>query len=282
MERKVALIGAGGKMGMRAARNLRDCPAWELGCCEISDVGRSRLAELELTAHSAAEIVPGADFVVFAVPDAAVLTVSRQIVPLARPGATFLLLDPAAAMAGEVTLRPDAAFVVTHPCHPPLFGDETTPEARADLFGGIAARQDIVMALMQGPEGAWQLAEDLARDIFAPVVDVHRITVEQMAILEPAMAEVCAASACMVIKEAMDEAVRCGVPEPAARAFMLGHAQVPLAILFGVINADFSDAAKIAMAYGRRHLVREDWRKVFEPEQVRACIGEMLHPQSHR
>jgi D-apionate oxidoisomerase len=278
MRRKVALIGAGGKMGMRAAHNLRDGAAWELGCCEISDVGRSRLAQLGLTARDANELVPAADFIVFAVPDAAVRIVSRDIVPLARPGATFMLLDPAAAMAGEVALRPDASFLVTHPCHPPLFNQETTPEARADLFGGIAARQDVVMALMQGPESAWQDAELLARDVFAPVVEVHRITVEQMAILEPAMAEVCAASAAMVIKEAMDEAVRRGVPEAAARSFMLGHAQVPLAILFGIINADFSDAAKIAIAYGRRHIVQEDWRKVFEPEHVLACIGEMLHP----
>ncbi len=63
--------------------------------------------------------------------------VSRDIVALAQSGATILLLDPAAAMAKEVALRPDAAFVVTHPCHPPLFNDETSPEARADFFGGF-------------------------------------------------------------------------------------------------------------------------------------------------
>ena len=33
--------------------------------------------------------------------------------------------------------------------------------------------------------------------------------------------------------------------------------------------------------YGKRHLYKEDWRKVFEPEHVKACIHEMLHPEKH-
>ena len=102
-------------------------------------------------------------------------------------------------MAGEVELRDDLNCVVTHPCHPPLFGDEESREARSDFFGGVAARQDIVCALMQGTEEAFAAAEELCRAMFAPVVTSHRITVEQMAILEPAMAEVCAACAATLI-----------------------------------------------------------------------------------
>ena len=110
------------------------------------------------------------------------------------------------------------------------------------------------------------------------MVKVHRITVEQMAILEPAMAETTAALAAVLMKEALEMAIAKGVPREAATAFMMGHAQIPLAIVFGAVTNPFSDAAYIAIEYGRRHILKEDWKKVFEPEHVKACIHEMLHP----
>jgi hypothetical protein len=109
--------------------------------------------------------------------------------------------------------------VVTHPCHPPLFASRDTPEEKADLFGGSAAQQDIVIALMQGEETNFDAAEKLCCDMFAPVGTTHRITVEQMAILEPAAAEVVIAMLTGVMKEAVEEAVRRGVPRAAARRF---------------------------------------------------------------
>ncbi|HEX2949876.1 MAG TPA: phosphogluconate dehydrogenase C-terminal domain-containing protein [Armatimonadota bacterium] len=178
-----------------------------------------------------------------------------------------------------MTLRDDLTFVVCHPCHPPLFGDQPTDEARKDFFGGIAAIQDIVIALMQGDETAFVTAEDLCKDMFAPVAIAHRITVEQMAILEPAMAEVVAASAAVLMREALEEAVKAGVPRAAATAFMLGHTQIPLAIAFGAISSPFSDAAKIAIRRGTEMIVNPEWRKVFEPEYVKSVIHDMLHPE---
>lgn len=278
----VALVGAGGKMGLRTARNLRGRPDWSLRCVEISEQGKARLADLGLAAEPLESALAAADFVVLAVPDARVRTVSSDVVPRARPGTTFLLLDPAAAMAQEVALRSDAHFVVAHPCHPPLFGTRPEADGTMDFFGGVSAPQDVVIAPLQSDEPRLAAAANLCRAVFAPVGTVHRITVEQMAILEPAMAEVCAACAAALMKDALEEAVRRGVPRPAATAFMMGHAQIPLAIVFGAIGSPFSDAAKIAIDYGRRHLLRDDWRKVFEPEQVRACIQEMLHPEEPR
>ena len=35
--------------------------------------------------------------------------------------------------------RADLTYFVTHPCHPPLFNDETDPAAKRDFFGGVAA-----------------------------------------------------------------------------------------------------------------------------------------------
>ena len=44
-----------------------------------------------------------------------------------------------AAAAGEMPDRPDLTYFVTHPCHLPIFNDETTEAAKKDFFGGIAA-----------------------------------------------------------------------------------------------------------------------------------------------
>jgi len=277
MALKVVLIGAGGKMGIRSARNLMSCPDYEVMYCETGAEGVARLKELGVSTTPGDEAVGRADLVVLAVPDALVGKVSAGLVPAARAGATVILLDPAAAMAGEVAMRDDLSYVVTHPCHPPLFGEQETREARKDYFGGVAAWQDIVVALMQGPEEAYARAEALCRAMFRPVRNAHRLTVEQIALLEPAMAEVVAAAAAVLMKDAMEEAVRRGVPRAAAESFMLGHAQIPLAIVFGAVPSPFSDGAKVAIQWGTERVIRPDWRKVFDPDQVKEVIERMLH-----
>jgi hypothetical protein len=276
MATTVALIGAGGKMGMRIARNLARSSEYEVLYAETGEQGVARLAGLGLGVTPGEDAVARAGIIVLAVPDALIRDVSRKLVPKARPGATVILLDPAAAMAGDVETRDGLGYVVTHPCHPPLFGDQPTEEARKDFFGGTAAWQDIVVALMRGSEGTYAAAEALCREMFAPVRNAHRLTVEQIALLEPAMAEVVAASAAVLMKEALEEAVRRGVPRAAAESFMLGHAQIPLAIVFGAVASPFSDGAKVAIRWGTERVIRDDWRRVFEPDQVRAVIGEML------
>ena len=120
------------------------------------------------------------------------------------------------------------------------------------------------------------IADALCRKMFNPVGEAHRITVEQMAILEPAAAEVVVAMMACMMKEAIEESVRRGVPRPAAEAFLMGHIQIPLAIALKSSNP-FSDAAMIAVDYGKRHVLREDWKKVFEPEYIEDVLQEMLH-----
>ena len=87
-----------------------------------------------------------------------------------KRGAIAILLDPAAAHNGEVHMRDDCTYVVTHPCHPPLFGVQDSDEARRDFFGGILARQDIVVALHHGTEAGYAIAEKIwQRNVAAPV-----------------------------------------------------------------------------------------------------------------
>lgn len=274
----VALIGAGGKMGGRIADNLKK-EDYKVLYCEKAEAGIARLREKGLEVIPAEQAIPQADLIILAVPDALMGKISGELVPLARPGATIILLDPAAAAANELTVRDDLNYVVCHPCHPQLFSEQPSDEARKDFFGGIAAIQDVVVALMQGAEEAYQSGERLIRKIFAPVENTHRITVDQMAVLEPAMAEVVGAAAATLLREAMDEAVKAGVPKEAARAFMLGHASSCVAITFDAVAAQFSDACKIAIRYGYENVFKPDWRTVFEPERVREVIHRMLRPE---
>ena len=281
MNATIAIIGAGGKMGGRITDNLRKL-TYTLHFCETGEAAAQRVRDKGLAVTPAARAVPASDIVILAVPDARMSGVSREIVPLMKKGATAILLDPAAAHNGEVHLRDDCTFVVTHPCHPPLFGVQDTAEARRDFFGGVLARQDIVVALHKGTEEGYTQAEKVCREMFAPVVKAHRITVEQMAILEPAAAEVVAAAAATLIKQAVDQAVALGVPPEAARSFLLGHTQIPLAIVFGEIGSPFSDAAKIAVKVGFEKVVNPNWRDVFKPDVIHATIHRMLHPEEEK
>lgn len=104
--------------------------------------------------------------------------------------------------------------------------------------------------------------------MFAPVMSVHRVTVEQMAMLEPALAETVVLTCMVVIKEAMEEAVHRGVPAQVARDFVLGHVNVNIGILFDYIDAQLSDGAKLAVKRAKKKIFQTDWKRVFEPEDV--------------
>ncbi len=280
----IALIGAGGKMGCRIIDHLKDNPEYQLRCVEVSEPGKANLAKRGLRPLPQDQALAAADVAILALPDRLIGKVAREVVLRLKPGAMVVTLDPAAACAGELPPRPDLSYFVTHPCHPSVFEYEEDPEARADFFGGTKARQPIVCALIQGREADYAKGEQLARAFFGPVTRAHRVTVEQMALLEPAMAETVAAALITVIREAMDEAIRRGVPPEAARDFLYGHIKVPLGIAFEKADFSFSDGAKLIIRYGREHLLRPDWKSVFEPgkvkEQVRAIVeGKFTSPQ---
>ncbi|MEK0314433.1 phosphogluconate dehydrogenase C-terminal domain-containing protein [Cohnella sp. 56] len=275
--RTIALIGAGGKMGCRIADNLNK-GSHRTRYVEIGERGVARLAERGLATTAQNEAVASADIVILAVPDVAIGRISAGVVPQMRSGAMLIVLDPAAAYLDQLPMRNDVTYFVTHPCHPPVFNNETTSEAKRDLFGGVAAKQAIVCALIQGPEADYEAGERIAREMYAPVMRTHRITVEQMAVLEPAMAETVGAMMATVLGEAMEEAVRRGVPYEAAKDFMLGHINIELAIVFEKVNP-FSDACLVAIEYGRKAMIKEGWRELFQPESIREQIDIMLHPE---
>ena len=111
----VSVIGAGGKMGTRTSNNLVKCPEkFEVLMSEASETGLASIRERGFEPIPAEEALKRADVVVFAVPDTLIRTLSEIYVPQLRPGAGFIILDPAAAVARELTLRDDCTFAVAH------------------------------------------------------------------------------------------------------------------------------------------------------------------------
>lgn len=274
----IALLGAGGKMGLRTADNLLKTQ-YQVRHAEIAERGKAALAERGITAMTPEEAIDGADVTILALPDNRIGQISRVLGSRFRAGSMLIALDVAAPIAGHLPKRDDLTFFVSHPCHPSVFGGETEPEAQNDFFGGISAKQHIVCGLVQGPEQDYALGEAIARAMYAPVGNSHRCTAEQMAILEPVLSETVTATCLVVIGEAIDEAVRRGVPEAAARDFILGHIKVELGIVFRLFpGATFSDGAKRAIEDAKRTIFQPDWKKVFEPQAIAESIRNITTP----
>jgi D-apionate oxidoisomerase len=238
---------------------------------EVGAAGRQRLKdELGIDCVEPEQALDGADVVILAVPDTLIARISSQIEPLLKAGTMVITLDAAAPFAGHLPQRPDLVYFVTHPCHPSIFSAQA--HAAGDYFGGVKAPQSIVSALMQGPDEAYALGEDIARHIYAPIARSYRVTVEQMALLEPGLSETVCGTLLDAMREAMDEVVARGVPADAARDFLLGHMTILAAVIFKQIPGQFSDAANKAISFGKPRLLRDDWKNVFDRAEITESI----------
>ena len=276
---RIVVIGAGGKMGMRVSDNLHRT-THAIFYVESSPVGQDRIRAAGRTVSVADEVLDTADVVILAVPDVVLGTVSGAAVPQLPAGAIVLTLDPAAAYAGLLAHRDDVHYAVAHPCHPSVFLERTTPEQHADTFGGVAAPQEVVAAFEPAggtDDAARDRAEQVIRVIYGPVLDVHWVTVKQLAVLEPTLVETVACAISPLLDNALHEAVHTvGVPEAAAKAMLFGHIQIALTNSLRGSNP-FSDACLIAMDYGRSTIIAEDWKKIFDDSELDAVIAKMLH-----
>ena len=269
---KLALFGAGGKMGMRLSRNLKDSE-FETAHVEVSSEGRTRLeSEFGVKAVEPDTALADADIVVLAVPDTVIGKVAHGIIEKVKPGAMLVCLDGAAPFAGHLPNRDDVTYFMSHPCHPPIWNDETEMDAKLDYFGGIAAKQGIVNVLIQGPESDYGLGDRVGRTIYAPVVRSHRVTLQQFALLEPGLSETVNGSLLTVLRQAMDEVVKKGVSYECAKDFLLGHMNIMGAVIFDEHKGVFSDAANKAIEFGVPVLMRDDWKRCFDDEEIAASV----------
>lgn len=276
----IALFGAGGKMGLRLSANLQG-GRYQVRHVEIGETGRAALQSRGIEAIDSDRALDGAEAVILAVPDNRIHTVMEAIEKKLAPGTMVVLLDVAAAYAGLLPDNPGRSYFITHPCHPPIFSDETDPLAQRDFFGGERAKQHIVCCLMSGPEEAYAAGEEIARTIYKPVMKSHRCNVEQMAILEPVLSETVLGTCLTILREATNEAARRGVPYEAARDFILGHMRVELAIVFQEKEgAVFSDGALKAIDRARDVIFKPDWKRVFEPDAIAESVDHITRVEA--
>ena len=267
----VAVIGAGGKMGTRTSRNLAKLTdKYDLMLVENAPKGIESIHARGLDVIPVEEALAKAEVVVFAVPDTLIKKLSAIYVPMLKPGTGFLILDPAAAVAKELTLRDDCTLGVAHPCHPSFLLDQDTPEARADRFGGDGGKQEV-----------FEKMQETARDMYA-AEHAYVMTSEQIAFLEPTLVELLGATCLYAMAETVDEAERRGINRDAAVSFLTGHIYNLTCNFLGYIpgKPPVSDACKVAIGLGNRLVMREDWKRIWDDEVLHKVIATMLHPEN--
>jgi hypothetical protein len=129
--------------------------------------------------------------------------------------------------------------------------------------------------VVAGEQSSGTFVELPGDKMWKPVLRSHRVTVEQMAMLEPVLSETIACTCAVVMREAMDESIRRGVPAEAARDFLMGHINIALAVAFDEIEWDFSAGAKMAIEEAKKDIFQPDWKKVFEPESLRQSVANI-------
>jgi len=274
MSQVISVIGAGGKMGCRLTDNFVKS-SYDVRYVEISPQGLENLTSRGVTVSEAHECVPESDVGILAVPDVVLGKVADDLVPQMKPGSLLMTLDPAAPLDDQLPQRDDIGCVVAHPCHPSVFNWEPSEEAFRDFYGGITAKQAIVVALMWGNESDYDLGVEIATAMYAPVSRVHRVTLEQMAMLEPALVETLAQTCMEIVKEGHDRLVEAGVPEQAVRDFVLGHLRIQIAVLFGEVNGTFSDAAYKISKRAKPILFNEGWQRIFDMDDIREQVRDI-------
>lgn len=279
---RVAVIGAGGKMGTRTSRNLaRKADKYELYCVENAPKGIESIEARGLKVWPVEEALDLAQVVIFAVPDTLIKKLSAIYVPQLKAGTGFLILDPAAAVAKELSLRDDCTFGVAHPCHPSFLKDQDTPEARADRFGGEGGHQDIVMSKIQGDDEVFKLMQETARDMYR-ADEAFVMTSEQIAFLEPTLVELLGATCLYAMAETVDKAIEKGIQKEAAVSFLCGHIFNLTSNFLGYLEGrpPVSDACKVAIGLGNKFVLRDDWKKIWDDEVLDQVIHTMLHPDA--
>ena len=267
----VAILGAGGKIGTRITTKLSRAGYRTLPV-EISGAGADRVRALGMEVFAESEALAAADAVVLAIPDSAIGRAAREIEGRLRAGSVVIVLDAAAPHADVLPRnRQDISYFVCHPCHPPLFSDLERSEERRDYFGGVAP-QGVLCALMSGPEEHYRLGEELASTMFAPVFRTHRVTVDQLALLEPGLTEIVTLTLVDAICRALEECVRRGVPREAATDFLLGHLNVEFAMWLGKAPKVPSDAALQLIEWARGRIFRDDWLRVLDDGEIRRAV----------
>ena len=132
----------------------------------------------------------------------------------------------------------------------------------------------------EGCENASQLWREIQQKGFSGSKrQVLKWMREELRTPAPTTPETTAATLVTAMKEALDEAVKLGVPAEAAEAFLMGHIRVPLAIVFGYADFPFSDGAKLATERAYDKIFKPDWKeRIFDKEALKESVREITRP----
>ncbi|MHC1771636.1 MAG: hypothetical protein AB9907_07855 [Flexilinea sp.] len=115
---KIALIGAGGKMGTRTSNNLaKHLDDIDLRLVENSPQGIKSIKARGLNVTDMDTALSDAEVAVLAVPDTLIKVISKTVTPKLNSGSVLIILDPAAAVAKELDMRDDCTFAVHKKVH---------------------------------------------------------------------------------------------------------------------------------------------------------------------
>ena len=150
-------------------------------------------------------------------------------------------------------------------------------EVQQDWFGGVgAAKMALVCSIFQGNDDDYAVGEEFACNMFKPILASYRVTVEQMALLEPALVESISAPLIQGIKMALDACIAKGVPEDAATAFLMGHMNVQFGVIFGFAGFPFSDGANLALKNAMDIIFKPNWiENIMNKDSVKASVAEI-------
>jgi D-apionate oxidoisomerase len=82
------------------------------------------------------------------------------------------------------------------------------------------------------------------------------------------------------VKEGYDHIVKIGVPEKAARDFVLGHLRIQIAVLFKEVQGGFSDAAYTISKRAKPILFKENWKQIFEIDNIRQQVRDITNSKA--
>lgn len=74
-----------------------------------------------------------------------------------------------------------------------------------------------------------------------------------------------------------DRIVDLGVPEAAARDFVLGHLRIQIAVLFKEVNGSFSDAAYKISKRAKPIIFKDNWQNIFEMDDIRQQVRNITN-----
>ncbi len=86
---KITLVGAGGKMGCRLTDNFLKFKEYELQYLEVSTQGCINLRKRGVATSVQQDVIPDSDVVILSLPDVAIGSLSKEIIPQMKPGTDY-------------------------------------------------------------------------------------------------------------------------------------------------------------------------------------------------